>query len=152
MPLFWFQRGVVTDEQSGHLKKRFLERFRKEGNVSQAAKGLCGRTLVYEWKKNDPEFLAAYEVAELDATEVLEHEATRRATKGVKKTKGVYYEGRMIATETEINYSDTLLIFLLKARAPEKYRDRFDVNQHVDGKVLVIDVDGVEPTTRDADG
>lgn len=117
----------MTDAQSTHLKSKFLERFRKEGNISHAAKGVCRREIVYQWKKDDPEFAAAYAEAEIEATEVLEKEATRRAVKGVKKTKGVYYEGRQIATEVTTEYSDTLLIFLLKARAPEKYRERVDL-------------------------
>lgn len=129
----------MTDGQSGQLKRQFLERFRREGNVSHAAKGICDRQRVYDWKKDDPDFLAAYQQAEIDATEVLEHEATRRAVRGVKKVKGVYYQGEQIATETEIDYSDTLLIFLLKARAPDKYRERLDLRHAgADGGDIVI--------------
>ena len=50
----------------------------------------------------------------------LEDEARRRALQGVEKP--VFREGRQVGTVTE--YSDTLLIFLLKARRPEKFRDR----------------------------
>ena len=61
------------------------------------------------------------------ATEVLEAEARRRAVTGVRRLK--FDKGQaIIDPETgepyvELDYSDVLLIFLLKARAPEKYRE-----------------------------
>lgn len=78
------------------------------------------------WRRHrraSPRFEAAC-VEALDAgTDVLEDEAVRRASKGVRK--GVYYKGDRVATELE--YSDSLLQFLLKARRPEKYRERQEV-------------------------
>ena len=52
--------------------------------------------------------------------EKLEDEAVRRGVEGVER--GIYHNGKRIATECE--YSDTLLIFLLKGAMPEKYRER----------------------------
>ena len=68
------------------------------------------RTTFYEWIKDDPEFKAAYEAAREEAVQVLEDEAIKRAT---------------------IGGSDTLLIFLLKAARPQKYRDY--VRQEISG-------------------
>lgn len=111
-----------------HLKKAFLESFSQHGNISAAARAAgIDRTTVYLWQEKDEEFVQQFRVAEIEATEHLEHAAYDRAVNGVKNEKGVYFRDELIATETEIKYSDTLLIFLLKARAPDKYRD----NQHV---------------------
>jgi hypothetical protein len=54
------------------------------------------------------------------AGERLEQEARRRAVEGTKKN--VYYQGEPCGVNTE--YSDTLLIFLLKGAKPEKYAER----------------------------
>jgi len=134
----------VTKAQSDHLKKGFLEAFRRTGNVSLAcaATGLTRRRTVYEWQERDDEFAGLYRQAEIEATELLEAEAHRRAVFGVQKTKGVYFQGTLIDTFTEQEYSDTLLIFLLKARAPEKYRERYDVTSG--GETLIKAYVGVE--------
>lgn len=105
-----------------HPKKRaFLIAFAGSGNISAAAKiARIDRTLVYIWKKKDPEFAAAFEVARQLAIDTLEDEAIRRAVEGVEKP--VFYGGKKVATVKE--YSDTLLIFLLKGNRPEKYIER----------------------------
>ena len=86
-------------------KKRalFLGALTEGASVTAA----CGRAVitrrtVYVWREADPEFAAAWDDAIEAGTDALEDEALRRA-----KDK-----------------SDTLLIFLLKARRPEKYKDR----------------------------
>lgn len=118
---------MSTLAQVRRQKKAFLDHFRVHGNVTAAAR-VAGveRTNAYRWQEHDDQFAAAYREAEIEATETLEAEARRRAVEGVEKETGVYHRGQLIATQTEITYSDTLLIFLLKARAPEKYRERFD--------------------------
>jgi hypothetical protein len=112
-----------------HQKKRFLEHFAEFGNVSTAAK-LAGidRTTVYFWQEIDDEFAEGFRQADLKATEVLEAEARRRAVEGVTSETPVRgRNGELLDTIVETKYSDTLLIFLLKARSPEKYRDRHDI-------------------------
>lgn len=134
---------MATNAQTAHLKKAFLEAFRRTGNVSQsaAAAGAPRRT-VYAWQEQDDAFAAAYRDAEIEATETLEAEAHRRAVFGTSKFKGVYYEGSLLEVIEERTYSDTLLIFLLKARAPEKYRDRVDVTSS--DKSLLKEYEGVD--------
>jgi hypothetical protein len=85
------------------------------------------RTTVYRWQEDDEEFAQLYRQAEIEATETLEAEAHRRAVFGVKKYTPILHKGSVVYVVEETTYSDTLLIFLLKARAPEKYRERFDV-------------------------
>ena len=52
--------------------------------------------------------------------DALEDEAVRRAVDGVDEQ--VFYQGKACGVVRK--YSDTLLIFLLKGRRPERYRDR----------------------------
>jgi hypothetical protein len=95
----------------GHLKKQaVLSAFKNCASVTKACEiADIARATFYGWLK-DPEFKAAYEAAREEAIQVLEDEAIKRAT---------------------IGGSDTLLIFLLKAARPQKYRDY--VRQEVTG-------------------
>lgn len=81
------------------------------------------RTLIYAWQEQDDEFAAEYRDAEIQATETMEAEAYRRAVNGTAEP--VYHQGAEVGSTQR--YSDTLLIFMLKARAPEKYRERHEV-------------------------
>jgi hypothetical protein len=125
----------MTTAQIEQRKRRFLERFATCGNVSTACKqAAVGRTTVYAWQEHDEAFLAAYRQAELAATEYLEEVALTRAVEGQRRLKFTK-EGNAILDPatgepyTEQHTSDLLLIFLLKARAPEKYRERLDITR-----------------------
>lgn len=89
----------------------FLAAFRNSGNVraSCLAAGATRQT-VYALRRNDADFAAAWMVAEEEAIDVLEAEARRRA----------------------MGTSDTLLIFLLKAHRPDKYREQYTIKHKID--------------------
>lgn len=70
-------------------------------------------------KQYDTEFAAALKDAAAIGTEFLEYEAARRAYHGTLKP--VFFQGQKCGVVRE--YSDTLLMFMLKARKPEVYRD-----------------------------
>jgi hypothetical protein len=92
----------VTPKRRRAWKERFLATFRQTGNVlvSCHAAGIS-RTQAYRERRNNVHFADDWTLAEEDATEMLEAEARRRAMAS----------------------SDTLLIFLLKARRPSVYRE-----------------------------
>lgn len=118
----------MTNRQRQHLKKTFLAAFAKTGVVSTAAQAAgVDRTVIYDWKNVDPNFAAAYEVAEMESTERLETEAIRRAHDGTKREVSHYYQGDKVGVDVITEYSDTLLIFLLKARKPLVYGTKVDV-------------------------
>lgn len=123
----------MTEAQSDHLKKAFLKDFAQTGNISESCRnvGITRRRTVYEWQEKDDAFAFAYREAEITATEVLEAEARRRAVDGVAREIPIYHNGKLLHTVIETKHSDTLLIFLLKARDPAKYRDRMQL-QHAD--------------------
>ena len=91
---------------------RFLKSLAKTGNATLAAKatGISRRT-VYDWRAKDPEFAATWDEALQEAVDVLHGIALKRATTGA---------------------SDRLLIFLLGAADPAKYRAPNPYSQPLD--------------------
>ncbi len=83
-----------------------------------------GRSSHYRWLGEDPAYRGAFELAEEDAADILEAEARRRAVEGVEKPVGGH-KGQPGGYVRE--YSDVLLIFLLKGLRPERYRDRVEL-------------------------
>lgn len=111
---------MATRHKSAQGKKRaFLASFEELGNVTLAAlaSGVPRRTH-YNWLRDDPDYLEAFHEAQDDAADRLEAEARRRAVDGVEKPVG-WYKGQPGGTVRE--YSDVLLMFLLKGLRPEKY-------------------------------
>src|SRR5437899_1659707 len=85
----------------------FLANFASTGNVMLSAKAAgIDRNLPYVERRKNPKFAELWDQAEEDSIQLLEAEARRRA----------------MAT------SDVLMIFLLKARRPQVYRDRIDLS------------------------
>jgi len=101
-------------------KQVFLEKLSKSPNVTAAAKAAgYSRKHFYELRNNDPEFAEAWQDALNQSLDTAEGELYRRAVRGV--VKKIYYQDKHIDTVRE--YSDTLLIFLLKSHKPEVYRE-----------------------------
>jgi hypothetical protein len=75
----------------------------------------------YGWMRTDREYAREFEMARQAAIDTLEGEAHRRAVEGVQKP--VYQKGMKVGEITE--YSDNLLMFLLRAACPEKYRNNW---------------------------
>jgi hypothetical protein len=84
-----------------------------------AARAKVHFTLPYKRRRTDDAFRAAWDEATGLGTEALEHEAARRAVHGAEEP--VFYKGEQCGIVRR--YSDTLLMFLLKARKPEVYRE-----------------------------
>jgi hypothetical protein len=104
-------------------REKFLAALSELGHVTLACKAVgIGRTQAYEWRKRDAAFSKGWDEAIDVATELLEIECRRRAAVGTEET--VYHRG--LACGTIRKYSDLLLIFLLKAMKPEKYRDSYE--------------------------
>lgn len=92
--------------------KVFLDLFAQSGNVMLSARGASvDRSTPYELRSRDESFATAWAEADRAATMVLEAEARNRAMKG----------------------SDRLLIFLLQARDPARYRPNYRVELTGDG-------------------
>ena len=88
----------------GDWKPRFLRVLGATANVRAACKSAgIARAYAYEARSKDEAFAALWDAAVEDATDDLEAEARKRAKQA----------------------SDALLMFLLKAHRPEKFRERY---------------------------
>lgn len=110
--------------KKGEWKGDFLKAFDREGLVSLAAKAVgIDRSTAYRARQADEDFALAWADIEEETTERMEREAWRRAVRGVRQP--VYQGGKRVGAIRK--YSDTLLIFMLKARKPEVYREQLKV-------------------------
>jgi hypothetical protein len=106
--------------------------------VTRAARDTgVARSTVYHAREQDDAFAAAWaDISEM-TLERMEAEAIRRAVDGVDRA--VYYQGEEVGLERQ--YSDTLLIFLLKAGRPDKYRENISVRHAGGVRVTVPQLD-----------
>jgi hypothetical protein len=120
----------IKDKRSKEKKQEdFLNLFSELASVARACKkAKVPRRNIYDWIDADPNFKVKFEIARKQALSILEDEAVRRAIEGVGRP--VFQQGKKVGVIKE--YSDTLLIVLLKANGPEKYKERFasEVTHH----------------------
>lgn len=127
--------GAVFDPNSERFTRArepeasvFLKALSEGATATGAARSArISRTLAYSWRDTDAAFAAAWEVAYSAGTEFFEEEAKRRAILGTEEP--VWYQGKQVGTVRKP--SDRLMELMLKARAPEKYRERVDVQHSV---------------------
>ena len=113
--------GSVGGASVGGWPSRFLAVLRETGNVSAAARQAgTSRSVCYRHRRRHAGFAAAWEDALEEAADRLEMEAFRRAVDGVGEER--FFGGRVIGEVTR--YSDSLLMFLLRARRPAIYGPR----------------------------
>jgi hypothetical protein len=107
---------------------RFLAELADTANVTHSAK-VAGidRGTAYELRKVDPQFAAAWDNAIEQSTDAMEAEARRRG----------------------LDKSDLLLIFMLKANRPDKFRERQE-SQHT-GEVTIRVIREDRPIDRPAE-
>lgn len=130
--------------QSARAKHAFLESYAQWANISYACEQAgVPRRNVYQWQEHDADFAAAFRAAGDAATERLEREAWRRATEGSPYTRTSYYRGEPVGTDHKIEYSDQLMMLLLRARKPDTYRENMNltVNQ------VVKAIAGIDPAS-----
>jgi hypothetical protein len=135
--------------------KGFLAALRESGNVRLSCEAVkIERKTAYNLRDADEDFAQAWQDALEESADLLEQEARRRAYEGVQRLK--FDRGKLVTiplldTEGKVvlgsdgeplttpyvehEYSDTLLIFLLKGIRPEVYRERTDVRHS--GKIDV---------------
>lgn len=103
----------------------FIKELRENGGfVGKACEAVgISKQGVHNWRDSDPEFAAEWVRAVDLATEDLEKEARRRAHDGVDEP--VFYQGEVCGHIRK--FSDSLLMFTIKARKPE-YRDKIQID------------------------
>lgn len=114
-------------------QKAFLEQYKSVGIITAAAR-LVGidRQRHYEWLDQPtkyPTYQALFESAHEEACDRLETEALRRAVQGWDEPvfgKGPGQHAGTVVVGAVRKYSDRMLELLLKARRPEKFKERFE--------------------------
>lgn len=112
-----------TDRGKQVKRSKFLEALLSNGGFVEAAirEVHTSRRFINESYNEDEAFARLFDTI-LDVTnERIEQEIYRRAVTGVDKE--LSYQGKLTGHKTR-EYSDNLLIFLAKARMPQKYRDQ----------------------------
>jgi hypothetical protein len=120
-----------TPKARRNWKPVWLEAFSELGTVSAACEvAAVGRTTVYQARQQDETFALAWADLEERTTERMEREAYRRAVEGVRSD--IFFRDQVVGEE--VKYSDTLLIFMLKSRRPDVYRENVKIEHsgHVD--------------------
>jgi hypothetical protein len=121
----------------------FLTRLAECANITDACRAAdIPRRTAYNAKAADEKFAASWQEAiDTYIDDRLEAEADRRAVEGVRKKKFTKNGEPIMDTETgkqyeEREYSDTLLIFRLKALRPDVYREKSSVDVTSNGKQI----------------
>lgn len=140
------QNDTRAPRRTPKWTKAFLAVYGRTANVALACRRakVGSRMTVYRHAEISPEFAAEWDEAHERAMDRLEQEAWRRAVRGVQKP--VLFQGKICGTWVDADgntvseqkrgarfapivireYSDTLLVTLLKAGLPNKYRERID--------------------------
>src|SRR5512143_170030 len=140
-PIFGQKLEKTFGEYGVTLQERddFLKVLSMTANVSKATnhvfKGKRSianyRKSLYRLRYEDDEFRQQWDEAIQLGIEAQEDEMRRRAFQGVSEP--VFYQGVEVATVKK--YSDTLAMFLMKGAKPERYRERVEIDQHVDNVI-----------------
>jgi hypothetical protein len=111
----------LTDTQVVEAKGTIVRSLAMKGNVREAtdAAGIS-RTLAYAWRDKDEGFREAWDDSVNEAVDRMEREMWRRGIEGFDRP--VIYQGEI--TDTYTDYSDSLLLTLIKGHRPEKYKER----------------------------
>lgn len=138
--------------KSPQIKKAaFLAAYAECGTITRAAEiADCDRNAHNYWLEHDRAYPERFAQAERQASDRLEQEARRRAVDGLQKVK--FHQGRPIMVQdpnfpndqskqipyVEHEYSDMLLVVLLNANRPDKFRRNVDVTSG--GKPIPVKV------------
>ncbi|WP_374764277.1 helix-turn-helix domain-containing protein [Yunchengibacter salinarum] len=109
----------TTQKLTSRRRQRFLDALANGLSVSGAAR-MAGvsRQALYRLRARDDAFRAAWADGLASGADRIEDEAVRRAVDGVEKP--VFRGGQIVGHVRD--YSDTMLMFLLKARRPDRYQ------------------------------
>lgn len=119
-------------------RKVFLENLAMTGQVAVSARaaGYANTKTVLGFRSEDEEFAKAWDEAVAAATHTLEEEAIRRARDGVREP--VFYKGRVVGHK--LNYSDALLLALLKRNDPTYRETSGGGNTNINFGIAVLPV------------
>jgi hypothetical protein len=126
------RRRAPSTPSAQEKKYALLAAYQTCGKLTDACREVgISRGVHYRWKDADEAYAKAFEASHTQVADLLEDEVIRRGRDGVKKP--VFHQGKICGHVQE--YSDLLLIFMLKALRPGKFRD--NVKHEHEGKVTL---------------
>jgi hypothetical protein len=129
----------ARERRQAEQKARYLKTVGQVGTLTAGCRAArCSPHTVYAWREHDLAFAMAEAEARTAFADAVEEEAIRRAWHGIKRP--IYQGGKLVGYETV--YSDNLLLQLLRAHKPEKYRE----NVQLAVTSVVKQVSGFDPT------
>lgn len=149
--------GKPTDDRRVPRRtwRAFIAAYGETGNINKACEAAgCTYKQYRYWSKRYPLFREMLEEAEYEAGDMLEAEAVRRAKEGVRRP--VLYRGKQVMLPKldangkptgrkeplyEVEYSDQMLMFLLRGFKPKKY-----------GPKSMMDTTGGLPQVKEIEG
>lgn len=121
---------MAPPKKAQATREAFLQHYEDTGRVNLACERAgIGKRTHYNWLERDPAYSKQFEKSRKIAVQLLEDEAHRRAVEGIERRRG---------KSAVREYSDTLLIFLLKGAQPEKYRERYEHSGAGGGALEII--------------
>lgn len=126
-------RQIAPTSFTRKRQAEFLALIAMGWAVNHAAKrvGIIKQT-VYALRDRDEGFAAAYIEAKKEKVENLEQEAYQRAMGREEIIVGKNGEEHIVK-----KYSDLLMIFLLKAEKPDKYREKLDIKVSEERRIIL---------------
>jgi len=113
--------------RSNPKKTSLLAAYEVCGVISHACRAAgVSRSSHYNWMNGSEDYRKRFEEARVVAAEYIETEARRRAVDGWDEP--VFQKGKRVGTKR--CYSDLLLVMLLNAKMPEKFRRTLDCTDH----------------------
>jgi hypothetical protein len=146
----------MAEQQTERKQARFLKAYRESCNIKASCKVAgINRQTFYNWRDHDEAFKAQLPDAKEDGCDALEFAAYERAVKGVEivtyeEVIDLDKDGKVRLDDlgepvmrrskriVERKYSDALLIRLLMANLPKKYKDKVEHTGKDDGPIEFI--------------
>jgi hypothetical protein len=126
----WITEHPLEYQHFTAKQKRFLRAFAETCSIKQASRlAVIDKSTHFVWMSRDANYVAAFESCKVQAVQVLEDEAVRRASEGVDEP--VFYKGEQCGTIRR--YSDSLMMLLLKGHLPSRYREAAATNIAMSG-------------------
>lgn len=117
-------KGLTSALDLIRRKYLFLTQLRKIGTVYGACKSIgISRPLLKRWMDEDPPYKTQVDEAMEDSLDLDEAEVVKRGRHGWQEP--VFYKGEEVARVTK--KSDALLMFRLRGRRGDVFRDRADI-------------------------
>ena len=126
--------GLALTER---LQAEFLAAYQGVGTIEGACRvAEVGRRTHYDWIDRDPAYAARFEETHEAAVDDAEAELRRRGIHGYDEP--IVYKGEVVGTVKK--YSDACLIFYLKGRRGDVFRERTELSGPGGGPITSVDL------------